>query len=76
MAQGITVDQLAKMCAKLQKAGLGNKMVLMSSDDECNEYHQAWNGIEDCSLFGEGVIDDYQLRGCISNDLNDYVVLT
>jgi len=76
MAKGITIDQLAAMCKKAQAAGLGSKMVLMSSDDECNEYHQAWNGLEDCALFGDGVIDDYQLRGCISQDVCDYVVLT
>ena len=73
---GITIDQLAAMCAKQSALGNGKKMVLMSSDDECNEYHQAWNGLEDASLLGDGVIDDYQLVGCISKDLNDYVILT
>ena len=74
--QGITIDQLAAMCAKQSALGNGKKMVLMSSDDECNEYHQAWNGLEDPSTLGEGVIDEYQLSGCISKNLSDYVLLT
>ena len=32
--QGITVDQLAQMCLKMSAQGKGNKLVLMSSDDE------------------------------------------
>jgi hypothetical protein len=33
---GITIDQLAKMCKKQQALGNGKKMILISSDDECN----------------------------------------
>ena len=75
MAQGITIDMLAKMCKKAQAAGLGSKMVLMSSDDEGNEYHQAWEGLHDGGEMAD-YIEDYQLRGCLSEDVGDYVVLT
>lgn len=75
MAQGITVDQLAQMCLKMSAAGLGSKMVLMSSDDEGNEYHQAWEGLHDGKEYAD-YIEDYQMRGCLSNDVGDYVVLT
>ena len=74
--QGITVDQLAQMCLKMSAQGKGDKLVLMSSDDECNSYHEAWNGLEDGKSL-KGVIDNYQLPyGVDSDDLADYVVLT
>ena len=73
---GITIDQLAEMCKKQQALGNGKKMILMSSDDECNEYHQAWNGLEDGEILGDGVIDSYQMRGCVSDDVSNYVVLS
>jgi hypothetical protein len=75
MANGITIDQLAEMCKKAQAAGLGSKMIIMSSDDEGNEYHQAWEGLHDGKEF-ETFIESYQLRGCISDNIADYVVLT
>ena len=73
--QGITVDQLAQMCLKMSAQGKGDKLVLMSSDDECNEYHQAWTGLQDGSELS-AYIDSYQLRGCTSQDVGDYIVLT
>lgn len=73
--QGITVDQLAQMCLKLSAQGKGGKLVLMSSDDECNEYHQAWEGLHDGSEL-KPYVDPYQLSGCVSQDVGDYIVLT
>jgi hypothetical protein len=55
--------------------GYGSKAVLMSSDDECNEYHQAWEGLIPGSEL-KGVIDQYQIRSCGVEDLSDCVVLT
>ena len=72
---GITIDQLGQMCLKMSAEGKGKKMVLMSSDDECNEYHQAWSGLEDGEKLA-GIIDDYQLRGCLTTEIGDYVILT
>jgi hypothetical protein len=73
--QGITVNQLAQMCLKMSAQGKGDKLVLMSSDDECNEYHQVWNGLQDGSKLKK-YVDAYQLNGCVSQDIGDYIVLT
>ena len=74
--KAITVDQLAQMCLQLSAQGKGSKKVMMSSDDECNEYHEAWNGIEDGESL-KGAIDDYQLPyGVKVENLGDYVVLS
>jgi len=35
----ITVEELAKACSKEIKAGNGKKKILISSDDEGNEFH-------------------------------------
>ena len=72
---GITVDQLAQMCLKMSAQGKGNKMVLMSSDDEGNEYHQAWNGLKDGSEL-IGFICYNQMCNCSTSDPSDYVFLT
>ena len=73
--QGITVDQLFDMCLKQKALGNGSKCVLMSSDDEGNEYHQAWSGLASGEELVE-YVDAYQMRGCISDDVSDYIVLT
>ena len=72
---GITVDQLAQMCLKMSAQGKGNKMVLMSSDDECNEYHQAWSGLVEGSEVAK-YIESYQIRSSLVNDLSEVVILT
>jgi hypothetical protein len=73
--EGITIDQLAAMCKKMQRAGLGKKKVIMSSDDECNEYHQVWTGLCDGKEVAE-YVEAYQLMHCCSQDVSEYVVLT
>ena len=72
--EGITVDQLAQTCLKLSAQGKGNKCVVMTSDDEGNEYHQAWAGLFDGKLL-KPYVDGYQMCHCISQDISDYVVL-
>lgn len=54
----ITVDQLLIECLKLKKEGLGQKKILLSSDDEGNEFH---------GLFYGFITDQTQL-----NDMNDF----
>lgn len=61
--KGITVDQLARMCKEQQKLGNGKKYVVMSSDDECNEYHAAWSGLTDAKRWDE-YIDPIQWLNC------------
>ena len=75
MAKGITIDQLAKMCKVQQKLGNGSKMILMTSDDEGNEYHQVWEGLQDGSEL-TGFICGYQMANCLSQDIGEYVVLS
>ena len=60
----ITIDQLAVFVKKQQQLGNGSKFVLMSSDDECNEYHPAWTGMDAGSKYLK-IIDPYQVRGCV-----------
>lgn len=72
---GITIDQLAEMCKKQQQLGNGNKYLLMSSDDECNEYHQAWSGLVDGRKIAP-YIESYQIRSSLINDLSQVVILT
>ena len=73
--KAITVNELARLCARQKKLGNGNKLILMTSDDEGNEYHQAWFGMEDGKEY-KGYIESYQLLGTESKDLNDYVILS
>ena len=59
-----TVKELAKDCEALIKAGLGDKEVLISADDEGNEYHTLFFGfytnqedidaIYECSFIHDG----------------------
>ena len=72
--KGITIDKLAELCEKQKALGNGKKLVLMTSDDEGNEYHQAWFGFTDGKKC-KGIIETYQLRGTTSKDLSDYVIL-
>ena len=39
-----TVEQLLEFCKAEKKKGNGKKKVLLSSDDEGNEYHQLFYG--------------------------------
>lgn len=41
---GITVKELAQLCLEQIKMGNGDKHVLISSDDEGNEYHTLFYG--------------------------------
>ena len=38
----LTVKELYKECTKQIKAGNGNKVIMISSDDEGNNYHYLW----------------------------------
>jgi hypothetical protein len=73
--KGITINQLAEMCKEQQQLGNGEKYLLMSSDDECNEYHQAWSGLVEGSEVA-WYINSYQIRSSLINDLSQVVILT
>ena len=72
---GVTINQLAKMCKEQQRLGNGNKKLVISSDDECNEYHQVWEGLTDGKEL-EDIIEPYQMNGCETSKPSDYVFLT
>ena len=38
----ITVKQLKEYCEEVIKAGHGNKVIMISQDDEGNGYHYLW----------------------------------
>lgn len=42
----ITIKDLYLMCKREMQKGNGDKPVVMTSDDEGNEYHHAWFGLE------------------------------
>lgn len=44
MNLGITLKQLKKMCDEQIKKGNGDKHILISSDDEGNEFHTLFYG--------------------------------
>ena len=73
--KGLTINDLTLMCLAQQRAGNGEKRILMSSDDECNEYHQAWNGLVEGSEVA-WYINSYQIRSSLVNDLSEVVILT
>lgn len=72
--KGITLNQLSRMCLEEIANGNGEKCIITSSDDECNEYHQIWTGlVAGKELVGD--IDQYQLSSCCSRNISDYMVL-
>jgi hypothetical protein len=73
--KGITINDLAVMCRQQQQLGNGEKYVLISSDDECNEYHQAWSGLVDGREIAQ-YVEPYQIRSSNITDLSQVVVLT
>lgn len=42
MRKAITVKELGQFCDKAMKDGFGDKKILITSDDEGNEYHALW----------------------------------
>lgn len=51
----LTIDDLYRDLAKLRKAGLGSKKILISQDDEGNGYHELFYSVTtDIKSFGFG----------------------
>ena len=42
MSKPITVNELLNYCEEQKKAGNGNKVIMISNDDEGNGYHYLW----------------------------------
>lgn len=43
---GLTVDMLYRFCLAARRLGYGDRLVLVSDDDECNGFHALWSGFE------------------------------
>jgi hypothetical protein len=61
---GITVSELYELCRELVDGGYGDKTVVISSDDEGNEYHTLYSGfLTDNDMLGKmeryGMLHDY-----------------
>lgn len=74
--KAITVDQLYMMLAEAKRDGLGSKKIMISSDDEGNEYHELFFGITDnvTDVFG-GVYPPLAPFGVTEKNINEYVIL-
>lgn len=72
----LTIDQLYAELARARKAGMGAKKIMISSDDEGNEYHELFFGITDNveDVFS-GQYGPFLPYGVTPENLKDYVIL-
>lgn len=72
----LTINQLAALCEKAKKKGLGNKKIMISSDDEGNEYHELFFGITENvkDIFGAQYAP-FLPYGVSKDELDNYVIL-
>ena len=68
---GITVRELLKACQQQVAIGNGDKIVLLSSDDEGNEFHTLWCGF----TYGKENMEALQDLFHDNNDPKDVVIL-
>lgn len=71
---GLTLKELKEQVDAAVAAGLGDKMVLISNDDEGNGFHMVWYDL---------CVDQENIRECVESsfadigdrDLRDFVML-
>lgn len=77
--KAITVNELSKILNEAKKNGLGNKRIMISSDDEGNEYHELFFGLTtEEEEIKEMFSDKYSPMlpyGVTLKNLKDYVLL-
>ena len=74
--QAITVNELQKLCNELIENGKGEKKIMMSADDEGNEYHELFFGFtENVADVFSGCYAPFMPYGVSERNLNDYVIL-
>lgn len=72
--KGMTVNDLLRCCKQQVALGNGEKKIMISSDDEGNQYHELFYQFTTIEQFGE--IRDYQLPyGVNAENINEYVIL-
>lgn len=72
----ITINQLKKFVDRQVKLGNGNKKILLSSDDEGNEYHEMFFGFTPAEQVFDG--SKYQPQapyGVDKNNIDKYIIL-
>lgn len=74
--EAVTVEQLANMCNNLVRGGKGKKKIMISSDDEGNEYHELFFGFtEDASSLFDGECPPLMPCGVTKENIKNYIVL-
>ena len=73
MTKPITIEQLQKLCDKQTKAGNGKKAVVISSDDEGNEFHPLYFGFTPKEEIFTGSKYEPWLRDLKKDD--DFIIL-
>ena len=69
----LTVDELYKELAIARKNGLGKKKIMLSADDEGNEYHLMFFGLTD--NVEDVFSSNYMYPPVNRSELKDYVIL-
>lgn len=77
MIRAITVKQLQKHCEAAIKNGYGDKKILISRDDEGNEYHELFFSFTPADkIFDESIYDAALPHGVTSEKaINEYIIL-
>ena len=76
MAKVLTVSELGLLCKNLVNCGKGDKKIMISSDDEGNEYHELFFGFtENVDDLFSGEYGPFLPCGVEKENLKDYIVL-
>ena len=67
----LTVKELEVLCKEEIKKGNGNKVIMLSDDDEGNGYHYCWYSF---STPEEALLQDYQIAENIASK-EDTIIL-
>jgi len=75
--KALTVNQLYAIFQEAKHKGLGNKKIMVSSDDEGNEYHELFFGItENVADVFSGQYGPFTPQGVtVEQAIKDYVIL-
>lgn len=67
----LTIKELYKECEEQIKKGNGNKVILLSDDDEGNGYHYCWYSFSELE---DLLIENYMIKDTIASK-EDTIVL-
>jgi hypothetical protein len=72
--KALTVRELAVKCTKLIQAGLGDKKILLTNDDEWNGYHELFEGFY--TTTGDALVGGQSTPcGVTKDNIGNYVIL-